>query len=103
MVTLRAQGVRSSMLSMVSVNSGRIFSAAEEKLTSLIGMAIFNNGLKFRIGKYEAFRAMISSDRNVSRAYKIPGRETTQGPLLDKSFENHIKNQLEKLLNGEDI
>ena len=26
-----------------------------------------------------------------------------QGPLLDKCFENHTKNQLEKLLNGADI
>ena len=26
-----------------------------------------------------------------------------QGPLLDNCFENHIKNQCEKLLNGADI
>ena len=46
---------------------------------------------------------MISSTRNVSRDYKLPGRETVQGPLLDNCFENHIKNQREKLLNGADI
>ena len=43
---------------------------------------------------------MISAARNVSRSYKLPGRETVQGPLLDKKFENHIKNQCENLLNG---
>ena len=33
----------------------------------------------------------------------MPGRETVQEPLLDKCFDNHIKNQREKLLNGADI
>ena len=46
---------------------------------------------------------MISSARNVSRNYKLPGRETLQGPLLGNCFDNHIKNQREKLLNGADI
>ena len=49
------------------------------------------------------FRAMISADRNVSSDYKIPGRETVRGLLLDIFFENDMKNQREKLLNGEDI
>ena len=93
----------SSMLSTVSVTSGIIFSAAEAKLTSLIGMIIFNNGIQFIIGEDETFRAMISTARNVSRDYKLPGRETVRGPLLDNRFENNIKNQHEKLLSGEDI
>ena len=46
---------------------------------------------------------MISASRNVSRDYKLPGRETVQGPLLDNCFENHIKKQCEKLPNGADI
>ena len=46
---------------------------------------------------------MISAARNISRDYKIPGREMVQGPLLDKCFDNHIKNQCEKLLNRADI
>ena len=43
------------MLSKVSVTSVRIFSAAESKLTSLIAITIFNNGLQFRIGSEETF------------------------------------------------
>ena len=46
---------------------------------------------------------MISSARNISRYYKLPGGETVLGTLLDKCFENHINNQCEKLLNGADI
>ena len=69
------QRVRSSILSTVLVHSGRIVPAAEEKLTSLIGMTIFNNGLKFRIGEEEKFMSMISAARNISRNHKIPGRE----------------------------
>ena len=46
---------------------------------------------------------MISAARNVSRDYKLPGRETVRGTLIDNFFENHIKNQREKLLNGADI
>ena len=75
--------MRSSMLSTVSVTSGRIFSAAETKLTSSIGITIFKNGLKFIIGGEETFRAMISAVINVSRDYNLPVRETVQGPLLD--------------------
>ena len=91
------------MLSTVSVNSGRIFSAAKSKLNSLIGMIIFNNGLQFRMGEEETLREMISSARNVSRDCKLSGRETVRGPLLDNCFENNIKNQREKLLNRADI
>ena len=71
------------MLSTVPVTSGRILSAAEAKLTSLIVIKIFNNGLKFRIGEDNTFRSMISTARNVSRNYKLPGREMVRGPLLD--------------------
>ena len=46
---------------------------------------------------------MIGAVRNGSRNHKIPGRETVQGSLLDNFFDNHIKNQREKLLNGTDI
>ena len=91
------------MLSTVSVTSGKIFSAAEDKLTSLIGMNIFNNGLKFRIGKDKTFSSIIGAARNVSRDYTLPGRETVRGTFLDNCFENHIKNQREKLLNEADI
>ena len=66
-------------------------------------MTIFNNGLQFKIGEEEIFRAMISADKNVSRYYKLPGRETVRGPFLDIIFGNHIKNQHEKLLIGSDI
>ena len=90
------------MLSTVSVISGRIFSAAEAKLTSLILMTIFNNSIQFRIGEDKTFKAMISAAINVSRYYKLPGRETVQEPLL-VFFKNHIKNQLEKLLTGANI
>ena len=103
MATFSDQGVRSYMLSTVSVTSGRIFSAAESKLTSLIGITIFNNGLRFIIGEVEISRAMISAARNVSSSYKLPGKETVQGLLLDNCFQNHIKNQREKLLNGSNI
>ena len=101
--TLSDQRLRLSMLSTVWVTSGRIFSAEESKLTSLIGMNIFNKGLKFIIGEYKTFREMISAARNVSRYYKLPGRETVWGPFLDKCFDNHIKNQRENLLNRSDI
>ena len=46
---------------------------------------------------------MVSASRNVLSNYKLPGKETMQGPLLDTFFDNHIKNQREKLLNGADI
>ena len=88
------------MLSTVPVTSGRIFSSVESKLNSFIGMNIFNNGLKFRVGEHETFKSMISAARNVSRKYKLPGRETVWGQLLDNCFEDHIKNQRKKLLNG---
>ena len=88
------------MLSTVSVTSGRIFSAAEAKLTPFIGMIIFNNGIQFRIGEDQTFREMISYARNVSRDYKLPGRDRVRGPLLDNCSDNNIKNQREKLLNG---
>ena len=55
------------MLSTASVTSGRIFSAEEEKLNSLIEMTVFNNGIQFRIGEEDTFRAIISATRNVSR------------------------------------
>ena len=64
------------MLSVVSVTSSITFSATEAKLTSLIGMTIFNNGIQFIIGEEETFRAMTSAFRNVSRDFKLPGRET---------------------------
>ena len=95
--------MRSSLLSTVSVTSGRIFYAAESKLTSLIGMNIFNNGLKFIIREEETSRAIIWAEINVSRYYKQPGRETVLGTLLDIFFDNHIKNQREKLLNRVEI
>ena len=95
MATLSDNGVQPSMLSTVSVTSGRIFSSAEAKLTSLIGMAIFNNGLQFRIGEEDTFRALIRASRNVSIYYKLSGRETVRGMFLDNCFENHIKNQRE--------
>ena len=68
------------------MTSGRILSAAEAKLTSLIGMTIFNNGLQFRIGEEDTFREIISAERNVSRDYKLPGRERTRGLMLDECF-----------------
>ena len=46
---------------------------------------------------------MVITDRNVSRDYNTPGRETVQGPLPDNCFENKTKNQREKLLNEGDI
>ena len=79
-----------SMLSMVSV-------------TSLIGITIFNNDLRFRMGEDETFRAMMGTARNISKDYNMTERETMRGPLLDNCFENHIKKQREKLLNREDI
>ena len=74
MEMLSDQGVLSSMLSTVSVTSGRIFPAAEFKLISLILMTIFNNGIKFIIGGEEKFRAMLIAARNISRDCKLPGR-----------------------------
>ena len=71
------------MLSTVSVTSGRIFFSAEAKLTSLIGMTIFNTDLQFIIGEEETFKAMIGAAINLSRYYKPTGRETARGPLLD--------------------
>ena len=76
------QGFRLSILSTVSVTSGIIFSAAEAKLTSFIGMTIFNNGLQFIIGEEEKFRAMISAIRKFSRDYKLPLRRRYEGSLL---------------------
>ena len=64
---------------------------------------MFNNGLQFIMGEDETFREMISTARNISRDYKLPGREKVQGTLLDNCFENHIKNQRENLINGVDI
>ena len=80
---LSYQGVRQSISSTVSVTSGRIFSAAEATIISLIGMTIFNNGLQFIIGEGETFMEIISAAKNVSRDYKLPGKEMVQGPLLD--------------------
>ena len=74
------------MLSTVSVTSVRTFSDAEAKLTSLIVMTIFNNGLQFIIGEEETFMEMISVARNVSGYYKLTGMETVQGQLLDNYF-----------------
>ena len=91
------------MLSIVAVNSGRILSAAEAKLTSFIWMTIFNNGLQFIIGEEDTFREMISAVRKFSRYYKLPGREMMWCPLIDNCFDNHIKNQREKLLIRADI
>ena len=70
------------MLSILSITSGRIFSSAESKLTSLIGITIFNNGLQFIFGVDETFKAMITAARDISRYYKLTVRETVQGPLL---------------------
>ena len=91
------------MLSTVSVTSGKIYITAESKLTSLIGMAIFNNGLQFRMGEDETLNEMISAVRNVLIYYKLLGRETVQGTLLDNCFDKNIKNQRDKLLNGAEI
>ena len=63
-------------------------------------MAIFKNGIQLRIWEDETFRAIISTARIVSRNYKLTGRETVRGMLLDILFDNHIKSQHEKLLNG---
>ena len=65
-----------STLSVTSVTSGRICSAAKFKLTTLIVMTIFNNGIKFRIGDEETFRAMNSASGNVSKDKKLIGRKT---------------------------
>ena len=81
------------MLSTVSVTSGIIFSAAEAKLKSLIGMEIFNNGLQLGIGEDETFRAMVSASSNVSSDYNLPGSEIVRGPLVGNFFDNHINNQ----------
>ena len=76
MSRLSDQGMQQSILSTVPVNLGRIFSYAEEKLTSLIGMTIFKNGLQFRFLEEEALRAMLIATRNISRDYKLTGKET---------------------------
>ena len=47
---LSDQGVQLSMLSTVSVTSGRILSYAEAKLILFIVMTILNNGVQLRIG-----------------------------------------------------
>ena len=62
---LSDQGVRLSILSTLTVTSGRKFSAAESKLTSLIGIDIFNNSLKFIILEEEKSSEMISASGNV--------------------------------------
>ena len=90
---LSDQGVCSYMLSTMSVTSVRILSAEEAKPTSLIGNTIFINNIQLRIGEDETFRVMISAARNIPRYYKLPGRDTVLGTLLDKYFGNHIKNQ----------
>ena len=77
--------------------------SAEYKLTSLIVMSIFNNDHQFIIGEEETLRAIIRAVRNVSRNYKLLGRETVREPFIDKCVENHIKNQLDNVLNGADI
>ena len=46
---------------------------------------------------------MISAARSVPRDYKMLGRETVRRQLLDNCFNNHIKNQRENELNGEEI
>ena len=74
------------MLSTVLITPGIIFSATEDKLTSLIGIKIFNNGLQFRIEEDETFREMVRAVRNISRDYKLPGRETERGLLIDNCF-----------------
>ena len=70
------KGVWSSILSILSVTSGIIFSVTEAKVTSLIGITIFNNDFQFIIGGKDTFRGIISAARNVSRDYKFPGRDT---------------------------
>ena len=67
------------MLSTVSVTSGIIFSAAESKLTSLIGMTIFKNCLQFIIGKDETFRAIISAARNFQVITSCQGGRRFEG------------------------
>ena len=103
MSRLSYQGMQQSILSTVPVNLGRIFSYAEEKLTSLIGMTILKNGLQFRFWEEEALRAMLIATRNISRDYKLTGKETVWDPFLDKCIDNYIKNKREKLLNGAEI
>ena len=46
---------------------------------------------------------MIGVARNVSRGYKLSGRDTVRGLLPVNFFLNHMKNQHEKLLNGAGI
>ena len=76
------QGVWLCMLSTVSVFTGRIFYDAEAKLTSLIGMTIFNNGIQFRTGEEETCMAMISAVRNVSRYHKVTGMKIVRGLFI---------------------
>ena len=97
------QGVRLSMLSTVPVTSGIIFSSEKSKLPSLIGITILNNGLQFIMGEDDTFKAIIRFAKNVSSDYNLPGREMVQKTLLDNCFDNHIKNQRDKLLNRVDI
>ena len=92
-----------SKVSFTSVTLSKSFSYEESKLTSLIGITIFNNGPQFIMGEEETLRSMISAGRNVPRYHKLPGRETIRGLLLDKCFEKNINNQCEKLINREDI
>ena len=93
-----------SIVSVTSVTSGKIISSDESKLTSLIGMTIFNNGLKFIFwGGGGTFRAMMSTARNISMDYNLPKREAVKGSFLYKCFERHIKNQHEKFLNGAEV
>ena len=66
-------------------------------------MAIFSNGLQFRMGEDKTLKEMISTFRTDSINYNLLGRETVQGTLLDNSFDKNIKNQREKLLNGAEI
>ena len=64
------------MLSTVSVTSGRILPTKKSKLSSLIGMTIFNNGLEFIIREVDTIREMLISAINVSRDYNLPRGET---------------------------
>ena len=61
-----------STLSVTSVTEGIIFSSVEAKLTSLIVMTIFKNGIIFRIGGEDTFRAIIRAARNFSKDYNLP-------------------------------
>ena len=73
---LSDQEVWLSMLSTVSVISGKIFAAEEAKLNSIFVMTIFKKQIQFKIGDEYTCRSMVSASRNVSRYYNLPGRET---------------------------